>query len=55
VTQRDIAGELGLSTSGMNYRLKALIDKGWLKIQNFGQSKNNFGYVYVLSPSGMME
>lgn len=51
LTQRDIAERLGLSTSGLNYCLKALIDKGWVKMQNFSQSKNKFGYIYVLTPA----
>jgi EPS-associated MarR family transcriptional regulator len=55
LTQREIAERLGLSTSGLNYCLKALIDKGWVKMQNFSQSKNKFGYIYVLTPSGIAE
>ena len=55
LTQRDIAKRLGLSTSGMNYCLNALIDKGWVKVQNFSQSKNKFGYIYVLTPQGILE
>lgn len=31
VTQREIAEKLGVSASGLNYCLKALIDKGWVK------------------------
>ena len=52
VTQREIAHLLGVSTSGMNYSLNALIDKGWVKVHNFSESKNKFGYVYLLTPSG---
>jgi len=55
VTQREIAEKLGISTSGLNYCLKALIDKGWVKVQNFSQSKNKFGYIYVLTPQGILE
>lgn len=55
LTQREIAERLGLSTSGLNYCLKALIDKGWVKMQNFSQSKNKFGYIYVLTPQGLIE
>jgi EPS-associated MarR family transcriptional regulator len=55
LTQRDIAERLGVSTSGMNYCLNALIDKGWVKVQNFSQSKNKFGYIYVLTPKGIAE
>ena len=55
VTQREIAQLLGVSTSGMNYCLNALIDKGWVKVHNFNESKNKFGYVYLLTPSGIAE
>lgn len=55
MTQREIAEKLGISTSGLNYCLKALIDKGWVKVQNFSQSKNKFGYIYVLTPQGITE
>lgn len=55
MTQREIAEKLGISTSGLNYCLNALIDKGWVKVQNFRQSKNKFGYIYVLSPQGFAE
>lgn len=55
MTQREIAVKLGISTSGLNYCLKALIGKGWVKVQNFSQSKNKFGYIYVLTPNGLAE
>jgi DNA-binding PadR family transcriptional regulator len=52
VTQREIAERLGVSTSGLNYCLNALIDKGWVKVQNLSQSKNKFGNIYALTPQG---
>jgi EPS-associated MarR family transcriptional regulator len=55
VTQREIAQLLGVSASGLNYCLNALIDKGWVKVHNFSESKNKFGYVYLLTPSGIAE
>jgi EPS-associated MarR family transcriptional regulator len=55
ITQRKIAQMLGVSTSGMNYCLNALIDKGWVKMHNFSESRNKFGYVYLLTPSGFAE
>ncbi len=55
LTQREIAKELGLSTGGINYCLRALIDKGWVKVQNFSESKNKFGYIYVLTPAGVSQ
>jgi EPS-associated MarR family transcriptional regulator len=53
ITQRELAQRLGMSVSGLNYCLKALIAKGWVKVQNFKESKNKFGYVYLLTPSGI--
>jgi EPS-associated MarR family transcriptional regulator len=55
LTQHEIAQQLGISTSGLNYCLKALIDKGMVKVHNFSQSKNKFGYIYVLTPQGIAE
>ena len=40
---------------GLNYCLKALIDKGWIKIQNFSNNKNKLGYAYLLTPTGMVQ
>lgn len=55
MTQREIAEKLGISTSGLNYCLKALIGKGLVKIINFANSKNKFKYVYLLTPTGLAE
>ena len=55
VTQREIAQLLGVSANGLNFCLNALIDKGWVKVHNFSESKNKFGYVYLLTPSGIAE
>lgn len=53
LTQRELADRLGVSVGGLNYCLKALIEKGWVKVQSFSESKNKFGYVYLLTPSGL--
>ncbi len=55
LTQRELAEKLGISVGGLNYCLKALIRKGLVKMKNFTNSKNKFGYVYVLTPNGVME
>ncbi len=55
LTQRELAERLGISVGGLNYCLKALIERGLVKMRNFAQSKNKFGYVYVLTPSGIAE
>ena len=51
-TQRQIAGELDMSLGKANYCLKALIDKGWVKANNFKQSSNKAAYLYLLTPKG---
>lgn len=53
LTQRELAQSLGVSLGSVNYCLKALVDKGWVKMKNFAYSKNKFGYIYVLTPNGL--
>ncbi len=55
LTQREIADKLGISLGGVNYCLRALIDKVLVKIQNFQGSDNKFGYAYFLTPTGIYE
>lgn len=55
ITQRELAEKLGVSVSGLNYCLKALIDKGWIKIQNFNKNKKKLGYAYLLTPVGIIQ
>lgn len=55
ITQRELAEKLGVSVGGLNYSLKALVDKGLVKIQNFRNSKNKLGYVYLITPAGVTE
>jgi EPS-associated MarR family transcriptional regulator len=38
---------------GINYCFKAIVDKGWIKLENFSASKHKLGYIYVLTPSGL--
>lgn len=51
-SQRELASELGLSLGKTNFCLRALIAKGWVKVQNFRNSHNKLAYAYVLTPSG---
>ena len=55
ITQRELAEKLGVSVSGLNYCLKALIEKGWVKIHNFSNNKNKLGYAYLLTPTGVVQ
>lgn len=54
-SQRDFAGKLGYSLGKVNYLLKALAEKGLIKIENFSKSNNKLGYRYVLTPKGVKE
>lgn len=55
ITQRELAEHLGVSLGKTNYCIKALLDKGWLKIQNFQDSKRKLAYAYLLTPQGVIE
>lgn len=53
--QRELAYALGLSLGKVNYCLKALVDKGFVKVGNFRNSKHKMAYAYVLTPVGVEE
>jgi EPS-associated MarR family transcriptional regulator len=53
MSQRELARALGLSLGKTNYCLRALIDKGWVKAQNFRNSHHKLAYAYVLTPAGI--
>ena len=55
ITQRELADRLGISLGRLNYCLKALMIRGWIKMQNFSHSKNKFGYIYLLTPDGVLQ
>ena len=52
-SQRELARDTGVSLGKINYALRALIDKGWVKAGNFRRSPNKLGYAYLLTPSGI--
>jgi MarR family transcriptional regulator, temperature-dependent positive regulator of motility len=55
LSQRELAEALGLSLGKVNYCLRALMDKGWVKANNFRRSNNKMAYAYVLTPRGLRE
>ena len=55
MNQRELAVALGVSLGKTNFCLKALLDKGLLKVQNFQSSKRKLAYAYLLTPAGMAE
>lgn len=54
-SQRELAKKLGLSIGKLNYCLKALKDKGLVKIKSFSKSKKKTKYLYLLTPKGILE
>ncbi len=55
LTQRELSREMGLSLGKTHYVLRALLDKGFLKIQNFRRSDSKLAYAYLLTPNGAAE
>ena len=55
LSQRQLAAELGVSLGGVNYALKALIERGFVKADNFRKSGSKVAYLYVLTPKGISE
>lgn len=54
-SQREISNRLELSLGKVNYLVRALLDKGLVKMQNFRRSDNKMAYAYLLTPSGVSE
>jgi|TARA_B110000438_G_scaffold289191_1_gene323504 EPS-associated MarR family transcriptional regulator len=54
-SQRKLALELGLSLGKLNYCLKALKEKGLIKIENFKKNPKKINYMYILTPRGIKE
>ncbi|RYH19871.1 MAG: MarR family EPS-associated transcriptional regulator, partial [Alcaligenaceae bacterium] len=54
-SQRELADKLGVSNGKLHYCLRALIDKGLIKLGNFAESKHRLRYAYLLTPAGMSQ
>ena len=55
MTQRDLSSRLGLSLGKINFLIKSLIEKGFIKADNFKNSNNKISYLYLLTPAGIEE
>jgi EPS-associated MarR family transcriptional regulator len=53
LTQREMAGKMGISLGKVNYCLSELARKGFIKIKRFKDSQNKFQYLYHLTPRGL--
>ena len=54
-TQRELSKEMDVSLGKVNYCIKKLTEKGWIKLTNFKQNPNKVGYGYLLTPRGIEE
>ena len=54
-SQRELAKNLGVSLGSVNYCVKALVEKGFIKVENFIKSDNKKSYSYFITPRGMVE
>ena len=48
-----MAHELGMSLGKANYVLRALLSKGFVKVQSFRNSADKRGYAYLLTKEGI--
>jgi EPS-associated MarR family transcriptional regulator len=55
LSQRELARLLGVSNGKLHYCMKALIDKGLVKLGNFAHSRHHLGYAYLLTPAGISQ
>ncbi len=55
MTQREISFRLGISLGKVNFLVRALIEKGFVKVENFKTSTTRKGYLYYLTPRGIEE
>ena len=55
MTQRELSSRLGLSLGKINFLIKAMIENGLIKVENFKNSSNKSSYLYLLTPMGAEE
>lgn len=55
MSQRELAGHVGISVGSVHYLLNALVDKGLVKLGNFSAAEDKRRYAYILTPKGVAE
>ena len=55
MTQRELAEALGVSLGKTNFCIKALFEKGLIKLHNFQSNRHKLAYSYLLTPTGIAE
>ncbi|RJP29016.1 MAG: MarR family EPS-associated transcriptional regulator [Candidatus Omnitrophota bacterium] len=53
ITQRYLSQKLKISLGKVNFLINAFVEKGFIEIKNFKNSKNKIGYMYMLTPDGI--
>jgi EPS-associated MarR family transcriptional regulator len=55
MSQRELAERLGVSNGKLHYCMRALIEKGLVKLGEFANSRHHLGYAYLLTPKGIAQ
>ena len=55
MSTRQIADAVGISNGSAYYVLRALVDKGFVKLDNFKKNPRKRQYAYLLTPKGVLE
>lgn len=53
ISQRTLSKDLGVGLGTINFCFQALVEKGFVKMQNFSRSKSKLRYAYLLTPAGV--
>ena len=53
ISTRQIAQKVGIANGTAYYCVTALVEKGFIKLKNFTQSKSKANYIYKLTPRGV--
>ena len=55
MSTRQVADEVGISNGSAYYVLAALVEKGFVKLENFKKNPRKGQYAYLLTPKGIRE
>jgi len=55
IRQRDLAKKVDINVSSINFCLKALVEKGWVKMGNFSNKPDKLSYAHLLTQTGVAE
>ena len=55
LSSRQVADQVGISNGSAYYVLTALVEKGFVKLENFKNNPRKGQYAYLLTPKGVRE